>query len=133
MRTILACLIILSALPCLAQIRSAEDRIRREQNNSRDALTIEQVKARKIDLAGTTFALRLRYSVITELEQIEPNRWQFELGDDDNSFATMANIPRAGAEAIGTIKDGDVVLARIKAGGDFVIEILGISEVGVWE
>jgi hypothetical protein len=62
-----------------------------------------------------------------------PNRWQFELGDEDNSFATMANIPRAGAESIGTIKDGDVVVARIKAGDDFVIEILGVSDVGVWE
>mgnify|MGYP003480888093 FL=1 len=71
--------------------------------------------------------------MITELEQIEPNRWQFALGDEDNDFATMANIPRAGAEVIGTIKDGDVVLARIKPGDEFVIEILGVSGVGVWE
>lgn len=133
MRTILACLLILSALPCIAQIRSAEERIRREQNNSRNALTIEQVQARKIDLAGETFAFELRYSVITKLVQVESNRWEFELGDSEHRFAAMANIPRAGAEAIERIRDGDTVLARIKAGDEFVIEILGVSDVGVWE
>jgi len=107
--------------------------MRREQNNSRDALTIEQVEARKIDLAGVTFAFQLRYSVITKLAQIELNRWEFALGSEDHGFAAMANIPRAGAEVIQTIKDGDIVLARIKPGDELVIEILGVSEVGVWE
>jgi len=107
--------------------------MRREQNNSRDALTIEQVEARKIDLAGVTFTFQLRYSVITKLAQIESNRWEFALGGEDHGFAAMANIPRAGAEVIQTIKDGDIVLARIKPGDELVIEILGVSEVGVWE
>jgi len=52
---------------------------------------------------------------------------------DHREWKNWRSENRGGAEAIGTIKDGDVVLARIKAGGDFVIEILGISEVGVWE
>ena len=79
-----------------------------------------------------TFAFQIRYSGISKLKQIESNRWEFELANEKGLFAAMANIPRAGAEAIETIKDGDVVVARIKPDSDLVIEILGVSDLNVW-
>lgn len=107
--------------------------MRRGQNNSREAVTIEQVIANRFDIGDKPFLFVIKWSRISQLKQIEANRWEIAIGGQDGSYKAMANFPRGGAEAIGTIKDGDVVIARIKPNSDIVVEILGISEVNKWE
>jgi hypothetical protein len=134
MKTIilLACLLIPAVSD--AQITRAEDRIRRESNNSRQALTFDQVEAQRFDIGEQVFNFQIRFCSISKLKQIEANRWELPIGDDSGSFGGIAHLPRGGAEAISTIQDGDIVIARIKAGSDpMVIELLGVSALNVWE
>lgn len=130
---ILSLALLLASLPAFSQITSAEDRIRRERNNSRPAMTFDQVAASRFDLTGRVFFFVLSVPNDPGLEQIEANRWQFRLSRENGTIGGFAQIPRAGAEALPTMKNGDVVLARLKEGATDVLEILGVSEVGVWE
>jgi hypothetical protein len=108
--------------------------MRRERNNSREALTLGQVAANKIDLQGKVFFFKIWLNDSLQVEQIEANRWKVPLNDDNGVFECFAHFPRAGAEALGTLQVGDVVIARLKADEpSMVLEILGVSEVGVWQ
>jgi hypothetical protein len=132
--TLLALVLLLTTSTALPQIRSAEDRIRRERNNSREALTLGQVAANKIDLQGKVFFFKIWLNDSLQVEQIEANRWKVPLNDDNGVFECFAHFPRAGAEVLGTLQVGDVVIARLKADEpSMVLEILGVSEVGVWQ
>jgi hypothetical protein len=133
MKALLALLILLSPLPSDAQITSAEDRIRRESNNGRDSITVDEAIATKIDIGQRTFLLSLDVSTFGNLEQIETNRWRISLAEGGD-YKGELHLPRAGVGILGKLKKGDVVIARIKQDeGLFTLEVLGVSEVNVWE
>jgi hypothetical protein len=132
--TLLALALLLTASTAFPQIRSAEDRMRREQNNSRQALTFSGVKANKIDLADKPFFFSIYLYEHTEVEQLEANRYEVKINDDNGTIGGRAHFPRTGLDALQRIQPGDVVIARVKQGeANLVLEILGVSEVGVWQ
>jgi hypothetical protein len=134
MKTLIALAILASStLTASAQITSAEERIKREKNNARDGITIEEVLATRFDIGDEPFLFKIKWSRISELKQIEQHRWEISIGGEDNIVKATAHFPRAGAAVIDTIKDGDVVIARIKPDSDIILEILGVSAVNVWK
>ena len=129
--TIPLILLILSAwMPCDAQITSAAERIRRQTLNAREHLTVEQVKANQITLAGKVFLMEYRRNGNRDVEQIDKNRYRVAI-----EGAAYMDFPHAGAVAVGdTILQGDVVIVRIKEGETILtLECIGVSAVGVWQ
>lgn len=136
MKTLLILLsLLLLDVSASAQITSAEERMRRETNNSRPAITMDAVLANKFDLGAEPFHLIFKIWNASDLKQIEPNRWEILIAGEGGDYKGIAHLPRAGASVINTIKDGDVVIARIKpdSGAELIVEIIGVSAVNVWE
>jgi hypothetical protein len=126
--------LLLTTSTALPQIRSAEDRIRRERNNSREALTLGGVKANKADLGDKPFFFSVYLYEHTEVEQLEANRYQVKINDDNGAIGGRAHFPRTGLDALQRLQPGDVVIARVKQGeANLILEILGVSEVGIWQ
>lgn len=116
-----------------AQITSAEERMRRQDNNSRPAITMDTVIANKFDLGSDPFLLVFKIWNASDLKQIEANRWEILIAGERGDYKGIAHLPRAGASVINTIKDGDVVIARVKpdSGAELIVEIIGVSAVNV--
>ena len=130
---ILAAALMMTAINACGQITSAEERIRRQSNNARPSLTVDQVIATQIDIGDKVFNLSLDVSTFGNLEQIEANRWQISIAENGD-YKGELHFPRAGVKILSTLKKGDVVIARIKQGATlFTLEILGVSAVNVWE
>jgi len=118
-----------------AQIRSAEERMRRQSLNAREHITLKQVKANKFDLKGQVFLLRLFVNNNHDMEQIDANRYQIWIENSPGEGGIqLAHIPRSGIEAFGTsIQQGDVVIARMKEDeANLTLEIIGVSALNVW-
>ena len=123
-------------LPAIGQIKSADERIRREKSNNRQGLTLKEVKANKISLKGKTFLLRLYINASHDTEQIESNRYRLWIEDSPGDGGTqLIDLPRNGVSALGkAIQPGDLVIARLKAGETrLILECLGVSSVNVWK
>jgi hypothetical protein len=134
MKTLIALAILASStLTASAQITSADERIKREKNNARQGIDLDQVLANRFDIGDGPFLFKLHWSSTSRLKQIDANRWEISISSGDGAGRGRAHFPRAGAAVLDTLQEGDIVIARIKPDSDIILEILGVSAVNVWE